>query len=100
MIMDAIFASPEEDGRGRLLKIMQDFLISEASKHSAKEKGVKPGRHRYTFNLYSATENIKGKSKRSDVNMDELVGNTDGFADSGYEYISRRLAELFVDPPK
>lgn len=39
VIMDAIFASPEEEGRGRLLKIMQDFLISEASKHSAKEKG-------------------------------------------------------------
>lgn len=38
-IMDAIFASPEEEGRGRLLKIMQEFLISEASKHSAKEKG-------------------------------------------------------------
>ena len=39
VIMDAIFESPEEEGRGRLLKIMQDFLISEASKHSAKEKG-------------------------------------------------------------
>lgn len=38
-VMDEIFASPEEDGRGRLLKIIQDFLVSEASKHSAKEKG-------------------------------------------------------------
>lgn len=38
-IMDAIFASSEEESRGRLLKIMQDFLTSEASKHSAKEKG-------------------------------------------------------------
>lgn len=65
-IMDAIFASPEEESRGRLLKIMQEFLTSEASKHSAKEK-----------------ENAKGKTKPSDVNMDELVGNTDGFADSG-----------------
>ncbi|KAG6853819.1 radiation sensitive protein rad9 [Blastosporella zonata] len=65
-IMDAIFASPEEESRGRLLKIMQEFLISEAAKHSAKEK-----------------ETVKGKGKASDVNMDELVGNTDGFADSG-----------------
>ena len=38
-IMDAIFESPEEEGRGRLLRIMQDFLISESEKHSAKEKG-------------------------------------------------------------
>ena len=38
-IMDAIFASDEEEGRARLLKIMQDFLISESEKHTAKEKG-------------------------------------------------------------
>ncbi|KAL0960842.1 hypothetical protein HGRIS_005858 [Hohenbuehelia grisea] len=65
-IMDAIFASPEEEGRGRLLKIMQDFLVSEAAKHSAKEK-----------------DTVKNKGKTVEVNMDELVGNTDGFADSG-----------------
>lgn len=38
-IMDAIFASPDEDARGRLLRIVQDFLVSEASKHAEKEKG-------------------------------------------------------------
>ena len=38
-VMDEIFASPEEEGRGRLLKIIQEFLVSEVSKHSAKEKG-------------------------------------------------------------
>lgn len=38
VIMDAIFASPEDESRGRLLKILQDFLVSEASKHAAKEK--------------------------------------------------------------
>jgi hypothetical protein len=40
VIMDEIFASPEEEGRGRLLKIIQDFLVSEAAKHIAKEKGM------------------------------------------------------------
>ncbi|KZW01563.1 hypothetical protein EXIGLDRAFT_738517 [Exidia glandulosa HHB12029] len=63
-MMDAIFASPEEDVRGRLLKIIQDFLISEAVKHSAREK----------------------ESKSKDVvavNMDKLVGNTHDFAESG-----------------
>lgn len=38
-IMDAIFASPEEDGKGRLLRIMQEFLVSESEKHSAQIKG-------------------------------------------------------------
>lgn len=66
-IMDEIFESAEEEGKGRLLRIIQDFLVSEASKHSAKEK-----------------ESTKTKSRNTDVNMDELVGNTDGFADSGY----------------
>ena len=37
-IMDAIFASDDEDARARLLKIMQDFLVAEADKHAAKEK--------------------------------------------------------------
>jgi len=38
-IMDDIFTSPEEDGKGRLLKIMQEFLVSESEKHSARLKG-------------------------------------------------------------
>ena len=38
-IMDAIFSSPDEESRGRLLRIMQEFLVSEATKHTAKEKG-------------------------------------------------------------
>lgn len=38
-IMDAIFASPEEDEKGRLLRIMQEFLVSESEKHSAQMKG-------------------------------------------------------------
>jgi hypothetical protein len=39
-IMDAIFASSDEESRGRLLRIMQEFLVSEAAKHSTKEKGT------------------------------------------------------------
>lgn len=33
--------------------------------------------------LTSLVESNKGKLKNTDVNMEELVGNTDGFADSG-----------------
>jgi len=68
MIMDATFASREEEGRARLLKIMQEFLVSEAAKHAQKEK---------------SKANAKGKQAPTEVNMEELVGNTDGFADSG-----------------
>jgi cohesin loading factor subunit SCC2 len=69
MIMDATFASHEEESRARLLKIMQEFLVSEAGKHSLKEK---------------SKANMKNRHAPTEVNMEELVGNTDGFADSGY----------------
>lgn len=56
-IMDTIFASPEEEARGRLLKILQDFLVSEAVKHAAKEKGAHdlhlPARFPYIFFILS-----------------------------------------------
>jgi cohesin loading factor subunit SCC2 len=39
-IMDSIFASSEDEGHGRVLKILQEFLVSEATKHSALEKGM------------------------------------------------------------
>ncbi|KAH9175682.1 hypothetical protein EDB89DRAFT_2135583 [Lactarius sanguifluus] len=80
MIMDATFASQEEEGRARLLKIMQEFLMSEAAKHTQKEKG-KTG--------------AKSKSVPTDVNMEELVGNTDGFADSG---VSSAIVQRYMDP--
>lgn len=38
-MMDAIFSSQEEENKGRLLKLMQEFLVSESTKHSAQEKG-------------------------------------------------------------
>ncbi|KAJ6584574.1 hypothetical protein B0H19DRAFT_980202 [Mycena capillaripes] len=84
VIMDDIFSSPDEERRGRLLKIIQDFLISEAAKHSAKQKGTRlPHPVCPIFSFFPDTLAVKGKTKPSDVNMDELVGNTDGFADSG-----------------
>ncbi|THH23071.1 hypothetical protein EUX98_g8109 [Antrodiella citrinella] len=77
-IMDAIFASDEEDGHTRLLRIMQDFLMSEADKHSIEQK-----------------DKAKLKAKANgDVNMQELVGNTDGFADSG---VSSAIVQRYMD---
>ncbi|KAI0265712.1 hypothetical protein BC834DRAFT_970070 [Gloeopeniophorella convolvens] len=80
VVMDAIFASQEEDGRARLLKIMQEFLVSEAAKHAQKEK---------------AKAGAKGKQAPADVDMEELVGNTDGFADSG---VSSAIVQRYMEP--
>jgi cohesin loading factor subunit SCC2 len=68
-VMDAIFGSPDEEDRGRLLKIFQDFLLSQVTKFNEAQKGAQ----------HAAPAKGKGKA----VNMDELIGNTDGFADSG-----------------
>ena len=38
-LMDSVFASPDLDVRARLLRIIQDFLMSESSKFMAQEKG-------------------------------------------------------------
>lgn len=39
-MMDAIFASDEDDSRARLLRLMQEFLIAESEKHSEQEKST------------------------------------------------------------
>lgn len=81
--MDAIFASEEEDGRNRLLRIMQDFLVSEAEKHTTEQKGAVVSFEAFA-RLMLSTDKAKQKAGiAGDVNMQELVGNTDGFADSG-----------------
>ncbi|KAI0754694.1 hypothetical protein C8Q80DRAFT_1094239 [Daedaleopsis nitida] len=77
-IMDDIFSSPMEEIRGRLLKILQEFLIAEAAKHAANEK---------------ASVGSKGKAAGK-INMEELIGNTDGFADSG---VSSAIVQRYLD---
>ncbi|PFH53278.1 hypothetical protein AMATHDRAFT_73479 [Amanita thiersii Skay4041] len=77
-IMDSIFGSSDEDGHVRVLKIIQDFLIHEAEKHALKLK-----------------ETAKNKLKPIEVNMEELVGNTDGFADSG---VSSAVVQRYLHP--
>ncbi|KAG9315547.1 hypothetical protein JVU11DRAFT_3168 [Chiua virens] len=76
-IMDTIFASPDEESRGRLLRIMQDFLVSEAAKHAEQRKS-------------------SGQDKGDGVvDMAELVGNTEGFADSG---VSSAIVQRYISP--
>ncbi|EGN98100.1 hypothetical protein SERLA73DRAFT_109431 [Serpula lacrymans var. lacrymans S7.3] len=76
-IMDDTFKSSDEDSHGRLLRIMQDFLTAESVKQSIQSKVV----------------NLKTHSSESEVNMEELVGNTDGFADSG---VSSAIVQRYI----
>ncbi|KAF7288130.1 Sister chromatid cohesion protein [Mycena chlorophos] len=84
-IMDDIFQSNDEERRGRLLKMFQEFLMSEAEKHAAKQKDTA-----------ATAAKTKGKATATDVNMEELVGNTDGFADSGVSsaVVQRYMAHI------
>jgi len=42
-IMDEIFQSDSDETKGRMLKILHDFLVSEASKHAEMEKEKEKG---------------------------------------------------------
>lgn len=58
-MMDAIFASDEWENRGRLLKLLQEFLLSEATKHAALEKGIAT----YDFELHQTESPSQRRSK-------------------------------------
>lgn len=42
-IMDEIFQSDSDETKGRMLKILHDFLVSEASRHAEVEKEKEKG---------------------------------------------------------
>lgn len=85
-IMDKIFQSDSDETKGRMLKILHDFLVSETSKHAEveKEKGailqrlVRP----VLLNPVIGLKVTNGADEK--VNLAELVGNTEDFAESGY----------------
>ena len=66
-----------------MLRIIQEFLVSEAEKHAALQKGMLIFLFLDTVINLWYLDSSKAKAKTGDINMDELVGNTDGFADSG-----------------
>ncbi|KAG8957597.1 Sister chromatid cohesion protein 2 [Tulasnella sp. 419] len=95
-IMDAIFESPEEESRGRVLKIMQDFLVSESDKHTTLQRGEKPNTNDYHQAHGKFSANQGKTSTKKNVNMEELVGNTGGFAESGVSsaIVQRYLVQI------
>lgn len=68
-ILDAVFASPNIGTRLQLLRILQDFLASQDRSEAA------------------ATSSKVKTEKENRVKIDELVGNVEGFADSGFVLI-------------
>jgi len=68
------------------VKILHDFLVSEASKHAEmeKEKGaILPAIVRWV--LLNPAIGLKVPNGTDEkVNLAELVGNTEDFAESGY----------------
>jgi cohesin loading factor subunit SCC2 len=40
MLMDAIMSSKDEDMRGRLLKLIQEFLLSQLTQHAEKQRSM------------------------------------------------------------
>ncbi|KAG8832210.1 Sister chromatid cohesion protein 2 [Serendipita sp. 399] len=88
-MMDQIFASDDNDVKGKLLKILQDFLSFESAKHSAQEKAA-------------LTDKTVGHS----VDMEAFVGNTHGFAESGVSsaivqrYLRQILDAALVNNPQ
>ena len=77
--MDGIFASNDVDMQGSLLKIIQDFLSTTSAKQTELEKG--------SGDQYHAIEALLVKPPTVTVNMDEFIGNVQGFAKSGCLYL-------------
>ena len=79
-LMDDVFADDNLEARGKLLRIIQDFLYSESAKYSSLDNGTYPCLSDGSHSDYDA---VPQKSSKENVNMDQLVGNTIDFADSG-----------------
>lgn len=86
-IMDKIFQSDSDETKGRMLKILHDFLVSEASKHAEVEKEKEKGAILLGFIRVVLLNTVTGLKVSSGVdekvNLAELVGNTEDFAESG-----------------
>lgn len=86
-IMDEIFQSDSDETKGRMLKIIHDFLVSEASKHAEVEKEKEKGEilpviiRQTLLNRAIGPKVTNGVDEK--VNLAELVGNTEDFAESG-----------------
>ncbi|GAA5958783.1 hypothetical protein JCM21900_004761 [Sporobolomyces salmonicolor] len=75
-IIDAIFAAPNAQMHLQVLRIVQDFLASQERLAA----GAAPG-------------GVKKKKAEQGVKMDELVGDVQGFADSG---VASAIAQRYL----
>ncbi|GAA5994954.1 hypothetical protein JCM5350_007201 [Sporobolomyces pararoseus] len=77
-IIDTVFASSDRGLQLQILRIVQNFLASQ-------ERSAPP----------APTAKAKRKKSETGVQMDELVGNVEGFADSG---VASSIAQRYLEP--
>lgn len=86
-IMDEVFASTDIDEQARLLGVVQDFLTQQAERNAhVVQKATKPSalvRSTEAAPRLTRCAGSKAKKDKVEVDMHELIGNTDNFADSG-----------------
>ena len=89
-IMDKIFQSDSDETKGRMLKILHDFLVSEVSKNAGmeKEKGAILPKFIQLAQLNPVIGLKVANGVDEKVNLAELVGNTEDFAESGHVPLS------------
>ncbi|SCZ88805.1 BZ3500_MvSof-1268-A1-R1_Chr10-4g03099 [Microbotryum saponariae] len=86
-IMDAIFASPAQQTQLQLLKIMQDFLGSQA-------RAGGPTTAPASLVVGASKRAAAAAKAHGAVKIEELVGNVDGFADSG---VASAISQRYID---
>jgi hypothetical protein len=84
-VMTSIFQSPDENDHARLLRIMQEFLLSELSKHVDKQKGG--GRHEPWFRTLNHCPGLRTGLFSKTLNMEELIGSADSLMESEYDIL-------------
>lgn len=82
-IIDAVFDAPEIALRLQILRIIQDFLLSQEQIQAAAAANARPKKTQKGFQA----------GGNEGVELDELVGNVEGFAESGWaRCIAKRSA--------
>ena len=79
--METVFSSSDLEARCGLLKTVHNFLLSESAKFEADLKGVSPNWPDSTGQLTKLLYLADSVGNKLNVKMDELVGNTSGFAE-------------------
>ncbi|PWN20858.1 hypothetical protein BCV69DRAFT_283065 [Microstroma glucosiphilum] len=95
-VMDAAFGSEQNSDKEMLLRIILDFLTTDSAKRAPTKADAKTISGDATSIRPGGRKSLsKDGGQPTRVDMSELVGNTDNFADSG---VSSILVQRYLDP--